>query len=191
MRKAASLAIALCLSGAAGCENSPTSSPAGLSPAFDRSERADEVASDALFRFERLVGNHRPFIGSANPIRGINAAGLPWVIRHGEARLDSDGELRVTIRGLVLDPDDPTVISRGLAGNNVSAQFRAVLSCLSVDTGGNAITVNLATQPVDAPTGVGGGDADIREKLSPPTPCIAPIVFITSPGGSWFAASGF
>ena len=144
-----------------------------------------------VLEFATMAPVDGPFVGSANPIRGINAAGLPWVIRHGEARLDSDGELRVTIRGLVLDPDDPTVISRGLAGNNVSAQFRAVLSCLSVDTGGNAITVNLATQPVDAPTGVGGGDADIREKLSPPTPCIAPIVFITSPGGSWFAASGF
>jgi hypothetical protein len=34
------------------------------------------------------------------------------------------------------------------------------------------------------------GDADINATVSLPSPCIAPIVFVTSPGGAWFAATG-
>jgi hypothetical protein len=98
----------------------------------------------------------------------------------------------VKVEGLVLDPADPGVIAAGLAGNNPVPQFKAVLSCLTRDAKGVATTVNVATAEVPATTGVGGGDAVIKEKLQGiPNPCIAPIVFVTSPGGSWFAASGF
>ena len=47
---------------------------------------------------------------------------------------------------------------------------------------------------VNAPTGLfpasETGDAFIQDAVSLPSPCIAPIVFVASPGGSWFAASG-
>ncbi len=146
---------------------------------------------DALWEFDELVGVPRPFTGPVNAIRGVRGGGLPWVIDEGEARLDEDGELRVKVEGLVLDPNDPAVIARGLAGNNPVGAFRAILSCLTVDANGNAATVNLATATSPATTGVGAGDAEIRETLvGIPDPCIAPIVFVTSPGGSWFAAGG-
>ncbi len=178
---------------AAGCERSaaPTAlaEPAGASLA--RSERADEVAGDPVFR-STLVGNPRPFIGNANPVRGLGSGGLPWTLERGEARLSADGELRVEVEGLVFDPADSTVAARGLGNTNPVAQFRAVLSCVTTGSGGVAGTVNLSTGLFPATTGLGGGDARIREKLAGiPRPCIAPIVFVTSPAGAWFAITGF
>lgn len=178
---------------AAGCERTaePTAlaEPAGASLA--RSERPDEVAGNPVFR-STLVGNPRPFIGNANPVRGLGSGGLPWTLERGEARLGADGELRVDVEGLVFDPADSTVAARGLGNTNPVAQFRAVLSCLTTGSGGVAGTVNLSTGLFPATTGLGGGDARIREKLAGiPRPCIAPIVFVTSPGGAWFAITGF
>jgi hypothetical protein len=34
------------------------------------------------------------------------------------------------------------------------------------------------------------GDAEIGAKVTLPSPCFAPIVFVTSGGGAWFAATG-
>ena len=116
---------------------------------------------------------------------------MPWVIAVGEARLDDDGELRVEVEGLVIDPNDQGAIDAGLAGVNPVGSFKAILSCLSVDGMGNKVTVNVETDTFPATTGLDAGDSEIRDTLELPNPCIAPIVFVTSPGGSWFAASGF
>jgi hypothetical protein len=35
------------------------------------------------------------------------------------------------------------------------------------------------------------GDAKIEAQLTLPEPCVAPIAFVTSPAGSWFAVTGF
>ncbi len=40
------------------------------------------------------------------------------------------------------------------------------------------------------PASSGGGNSEIETNVSLPHPCIAPIVFVTSPGGAWFAATG-
>jgi hypothetical protein len=34
------------------------------------------------------------------------------------------------------------------------------------------------------------GDAEIEAMLDLPDPCLAPIVFVTNPGGAWFAVTG-
>jgi hypothetical protein len=34
------------------------------------------------------------------------------------------------------------------------------------------------------------GNAKVEAQLTLPQPCIAPIVFVTSAGGAWFAATG-
>jgi len=177
---------------AAACERAaaPTAlaEPSGASLA--RSERAEEVAGDPVFR-STLVGNPRPFIGNANPVRGLGSGGLPWTLERGEARLSADGELRVDVEGLVISALDSAAVARGVGGTNPVAQFKAVLSCLTTGAGGVAGTVNLSTGLVNVATGAGGGDARIREKLAGiPKPCIAPIVFVTSAGGSWFAITG-
>ena len=173
-----------------GSEPTAAAEPSAAQAA-SRSGRAEEVAGNPVFR-STLVGNPRPFVGTATPIRGVSAGGLPWAIERGEARVSADEELRVDVEGLVLDPDDPAVVAAGLAGVNPVPQFRAILSCLTTGTDGSAATVNLMTAPFPATTGPGGGDARIREHLSGiPEPCLAPIVFVTSPGGAWFAVSGF
>jgi hypothetical protein len=61
------------------------------------------------------------------------------------------------------------------------------VSCQSKDAAGGPDTVNVSTDvsPADA-----AGNSMIRDTVSLPQPCIAPIVFVTSPTGSWFAASG-
>ena len=37
--------------------------------------------------------------GAANPIRGINGGGVPWVIDRGTGELSADGRLNVTCTG--------------------------------------------------------------------------------------------
>lgn len=137
---------------------------------------------------DALVGNPRPYIGAANPIRGINAGGLPWVVRDAKAQLKADGQVRVEVEGLVLNPNDPEVVSRGLAGTNPLPSFAVLVSCLAVDANGAATTVNLLTAPAAATS---SGDSVIRAKLALPHPCVAPLLFVTTPTGAWLASTGF
>ena len=43
----------------------------------------------------------------AGAIRGINGAGLPWVVDSAKGELSADGVLEVKVKGLVIDPNDP------------------------------------------------------------------------------------
>lgn len=154
----------------------------------NQTARAKE--SGKLLEFDTMIGVPKPYTGSANPIRGINGGGLPWVVRDAKGILKSNGELEIKVKGLVFDPNDPDVISRSLAGQNTVPTFRAIVSCLSKDANNNPITVNLTTAEFPATIGVGAGDAKIEAQLALPTPCIAPIIFVTNPGGAWFASTG-
>lgn len=142
---------------------------------------ADDDDDAAILKAHTLVGVSHGFLGNANPVRGTNGGGLPWILGRGSVELRPDGLLSVTVRGLVV-PD---------RGNPVPF-FRARVSCLTTDMGGGVTTVNLTTTNgaevmIGDPT---EGNAKIRERLSLPSPCVAPIVFVTSPNGSWFAATG-
>lgn len=141
-----------------------------------------------VVKFSEMVGIPPEFTGDESPIRGVSGGGLPWVITSGKGELRTDGELQVKVRGLVLDPDDPAVIERGLAGVNPIPSFKAIVSCISLDAEGNPVVVNRETDlfPADEE-----GDCSIRDRVELPFPCIAPVVFVTSPGGMWFAATGF
>lgn len=178
--RASRFGLCVVIASLAACQDAgaPTdlSLASGDGPAFARSAEADQVAGDWLFRFERLVGND--VTGANGRIRDQNAGGAPWKLERGEARLSQSGELRVKVEGLVLQR----------TGVNPVAAFKAILSCLTNEE--NALTtVNLSTATVS----VGPeGDAEIRELLSDiPSPCYAPIVFVTNPAGAWFAVSGF
>ena len=146
-----------------------------------------------LLEFNTMTGVPKAYTGSANPIRGIGGGGLPWVVGSAQGELKASGKIEVKVTGLVLDPNDPDVIARGLAGNNPISAFKVIVSCQSVDAGGNAVIVNLSTRTVPATTGLAlndGGNAKIEDVVSLPHPCIAPIVFVTNTGGAWFAATG-
>jgi hypothetical protein len=54
--------------------------------------------------------------------------------------------------------------------------------------------VNVFTDPFPATTGLaanGGGNASIEARIDLPRPCIAPIIFVTSPTFAWFSTTGY
>jgi hypothetical protein len=137
-----------------------------------------------ILAFDAMVGVPAGLTGSQSqaPLRGINGGGVPWVIAAGSGEL-SVARLEVTVEGLVL-------ATGANAGSNPIATFRGLVSCVRSD----GSFQNILTDPFPATTGpasAGGGNAKIEADVSLPQPCIAPIVFVTSPGGSWFAATGF
>ena len=138
-----------------------------------------------VLAFETMVGVSGPFVGSANPQRGLNGGGLPWTIAQAEGRLNAGGELKVRVQGLVLANTND--VPAALRGTNPVPAFRAVVSCLTIDAMGRIATANRATVPFPATT---GGDAEIEATLALPKPCFAPIIFVTSPTLSWFAVTG-
>ncbi len=141
-----------------------------------------------VLEFSSMVGVPRPYTGATNAIRGVPGGGLPWVISSAEGELKANGKLEVHVSGLVIDPNDPTAISRGVAGTNPSPTFKVIVSCLSKDANGNPTTVNVSTDAFEADA---AGNSEIEAQVSLPSPCIAPIIFVASPAGAWFAATGF
>lgn len=140
---------------------------------------ATGLADNKILEFETMVGVTGPFLGPANPIRGVNGAGAAWTLTKGVGRLGIDGLLQVQVRRLVLVR----------TGANPVANFRAIVSCLTIDVGGNAVTSNVVTGPFPATP---EGDADFEAVVVLPSPCIAPIVFVapTNDPLRWFAVTG-
>src|SRR6188508_1328060 len=125
-----------------------------------------------------------PYTGGANAIRGVGGGGLPWEIGDANASLRADGRLHVDVEGLVLARRSP--VPANLQGTNPIPRFGAIVSCLTT-VGGAATTANLATSTVPASS---AGDAELDTTVNLPSPCFAPIVFVTTPGGAWLAVSG-
>lgn len=136
----------------------------------------------SIFEFNRLTAVVPPFTGPANPIRLIPGAGAPWKITSGKAELNASGELEVSVRGLVLVSN----------GTNPIGTFAVILSCQSKDAAGAPTVVNQVVGTTPATT---TGDANFEGIATPPSPCIAPIVFVAIPAAAnparWLAISGF
>ena len=141
-------------------------------------------AGDDIVEFDTMFGVDGPFVGTANPVRDVPGGGLPWQIERGRGELRADGEVRVTVEGLVLLDGAP--VPEALQGTNPVPAFRAIVSCLTIVNGAVA-TSNVSTEPFPASP---EGDAKIKAMVALPDPCLAPIVFVTSPTGAWFAATG-
>jgi hypothetical protein len=132
-----------------------------------------------VLRFKTMVGTVAPYTGAANAIRGIPGAGSPWSIDKANGTLKENGDLSVKVKGLIITG----------TGANPVPTFRAVVSCQSI-AGGAAVTVNRVTAPFPATT---GGDAAFKGNVELPSPCIAPIVFVTTGAGdppAWFSVTG-
>jgi hypothetical protein len=156
-------------------------------PSRPRHVREEEfVFPVGLVSFDGMYGVDGPFVGDANPIRGVVGDELPWVIRSGRGALGRDGHLRIRVRGLVF-ADDASVPPE-LRGINDEATFRALVSCLSEDAAGQLITANVTTDGFPATV---AGDSDINAMIDLPNPCVAPIVFVLSGSeDKWFAVMG-
>jgi len=141
---------------------------------------ARNARSARILAFDVMTPVVSPYTGSSTPIRGINGGGVPWAIASGSGELTTGGALKVEVQGLVV----------ASTGSNPVANFKAIVSCQTVD----GLVTNVSTGLFAASPGLasaGGGNADIEAQLTLPSPCIAPIVFVTSAGGSWFATTGF
>ena len=111
--------------------------------------------------------------GLATPgtvVAGVTGAGAPWVIEEGSATLTAGGRLHLEVQGLVLTATGTNPVTTGLA----------VVSC------GGAVAATTGAVPFSST-----GDAEVETTVSLPSPCLAPVVFFTSPGGKWFAVTGF
>jgi hypothetical protein len=140
-----------------------------------------------VLKFDTMTPVTGPYVGPANPLRGVPGGGLPWVITAGTGSLKRDGHLLVTVRGLVL-ADQPSVPA-ALRGTNPFPDFRAIVSCQSIGADGTATIANISTDNFKADA---AGDSTIDARVSLPQPCLAPIIFVTGPAGVgvWFAVTG-
>jgi hypothetical protein len=126
-----------------------------------------------------------PYTGAANAIRGVPGGGLPWELESGSADLRADGRLHVEVKGLVLARRAP--VPPNLQGTIPFTQLKAIVSCLTTPDGTTATTANVSTRTFDVtPT----GDGELGTSVALPSPCFAPIVFVTAPTGAWFAITG-
>jgi hypothetical protein len=126
-----------------------------------------------LLEFDSMTPVTGSAVGTAND-RGIVGGGFPWVITSGSGELDRFGELHVQVTGLVIAVPP-------FNGINPVPRFGATVSCLTPHG-----VVNLRTATVPATM---TGDATIDATVTLPHPCKDAIVFVTSPGGAWFAMS--
>jgi hypothetical protein len=150
-------------------------------PADARSPHPRTVLS-----FDTMFADVAPFIGAPGAIRKVNAAPLPWKIGQSRGTLSSNGQLNIDVDGLTL-ANDPAVPA-ALRGTNPVPFFAAIVSCLSSSNGAE-VTANIATANFAA--SMPRGNASIHQKLALPSPCVAPIILVTSPnGGVWFATTG-
>ena len=134
---------------------------------------------------QAMTGIPAAYTGAAPAVRGLNGGGLPWVIGSVDGEVSRSGKVELEFRGLVLDPADPAVIARGLGGVNPVAVMKVVVSCLARD--GSVANVSTPTVPVT--TGAGGGDGSVEARVSLPSTCLAPTVFITTANDRWLAVS--
>jgi hypothetical protein len=139
-----------------------------------------------ILAFRTMYGVDGPFVGDANPIRDVPGDELPWVIRKAVGKLNTNGRLKILVRGLVF-PDDPSVPPE-LRGINDEEQFRGLVSCLTEADGG-VKTVNVTTEGFPATK---SGDSFIKAKIELPNPCVAPIIMVLAGSeDKWFAVTGF
>ena len=137
-----------------------------------------------ILEFDTMVGVPSTLTGAtaSAAFRNVPGGGLPWTLTSARGELKASGQLELEVTGLVFAAG-PNV------GKNTVATFRALVSC--IDSSG--AVQNRLTDPFPATVGLateGGGNASVETMVTLPQPCFAPIVFVTSPGGNWFAVTG-
>src|SRR6185312_13135909 len=85
---------------------------------------------NSILEFGTMAPVTGPYVGSANPIRGVNGGGLPWKITNGRGELSTSGKLEVNVTGLVL-------VSTGA---NPIPSFKAIVSCQTISDGNASVT---------------------------------------------------
>lgn len=132
---------------------------------------AADGRGDALVSFNSMTPVTGAAVNAVND-RGIKGGLLPWVITSGTGSVDHQGDVSVTVKGLVIP----------LLGNiNPVTGFKATVSCITPDGVVNVSTGNFPASRA--------GDSTINATVDLPHPCKDPIVFVAAPSGQWFAES--
>ena len=171
MKKSLSILVALLVAAAA------------ITPLAALSLVSAGSSEEARFESEGMRGLTTELLGQDGTIRSVPGADFPWVIDEGEVKIE-DGKLQVEVKGLVLDP----ALGAPLGGTVGSlTQFGVIVSCMTVIAGSPEVE-NTPVMLFDIDE---EGDGELEIEISLPDPCFGLIVFVTSPGGSWFAVTGF
>jgi hypothetical protein len=116
-------------------------------------------------------------------IGGVNAGGAAWTVAKGETTLNTDGTLKLDVRGLILP-------SLGTTG-----PVTEVSASLVCGGGGGAVIATTGAVPLTVT-----GNARIHAKVAVPAACIAPIILVRvaavngtplAQPGPFIAATGF
>jgi hypothetical protein len=130
-------------------------------------------AAGPLVRFEDGIGS-QPLRagGTPNVVFGHNPGGVPWVISRLSADISTDARVKIDGRGLLLGGGN------AIGGIPPGLTVKGILFCAGVEHQTEVV-------PVDE-----RGDFRIEGFLNPfpPAVCNSPVLLITNPGGSWFAA---
>jgi len=158
-----------------------------IAAAVQGAAASDGPGPATVLKFSTMTPVTGPYVGTANPIRGVAGGGLPWELTAASGSLKQNGHLLVKVRGLVLARQAP--VPAALQGTNPFASLRALVSCQSIGAGNTAAVTNVSTGDFRADP---AGNSKIDAMLSLPRPCFAPIVFVTGPTGTaaWFAVTG-
>jgi hypothetical protein len=141
-----------------------------------------------ILSFDHMYAVDGPFLGDAHSIRGVAGDELPWTIeRSAKGSLDTNGRLRIQVRGLVFT-DDPEVPPEN-RGKNDETTFRGLVSCVTEVSDTEVGIANVMTEGFPATP---EGNSTIDAFITLPNPCVAPIVFIMAGSeDKWFAVTGF
>ena len=156
----------------------------GLAPVLASTSSAS-ANPGTILKFDVMTPVTGPYVGNANPIRGVPGGGFPWMITSGTGSLTTDGHLQVQVRGLVLA--DSMLVPASLRGVNPVPDFEGIVSCQAISASGKAIVVNVATGKFPASK---AGNSNIKARVKLPRPCFAPVVFVAATNGAWFAVTG-
>jgi hypothetical protein len=120
---------------------------------------------------QRLIGS----MLNDPQIHNVTRGGVPWV-GTGTATLDRHGRFEVLVRGLLV------------AGTNNTGPVTTVNASLYCAPDASAAVFTTMSVPLSA-----HGDARIRQEVTAPSRCLAPIVLVhpNAGGGAYIMAPGF
>jgi hypothetical protein len=136
---------------------------------------------------DSLVGIPAGLTGPAIPQRGLAGGGIAWMIGASDVEVKANGKVEIRFHDLVFAAG-PNL------GKNTVSTMKAVISCIAAD--GTTMNVSTPSFPVSVATAPGvvpadnGGDGRIETKVMLPSPCLEPVVFITTTTDRWLAVNG-
>ena len=113
-------------------------------------------------------------------IDGVPAAGAPWTVgKVNEVSISSRGDLKLDVKGLL-------ITGTGGPNDGTTGPVTQVIATLACAYGDQSST---SAAPLKS-----DGDAKIRDRITIPTDCLAPVVLVRifgiAPTNPWIAATG-